>query len=80
MLSQLEQTAKVVGVKQTRRALQNGQAKALFLARDADPALTEPLATQAGEQGLPVHWADTMRELGRACGIAVGATVAATVA
>ena len=80
MLSQLEQTAKVVGVKQTRRALQNGQAKALFLARDADPALTGPLAAQAGEQGLPVRWADTMRELGRACGIAVGAAVAATVA
>ena len=47
MLSQLEQSAKVVGVKQTRRALQSGLAQALFLARDADPALTEPLAAQA---------------------------------
>ena len=80
MLSQLEQSAKVVGVKQTRRALQSGLAQALFLARDADPALTEPLAAQAAEQGLPVHWAVTMRELGRACGIAVGAAVAASLA
>ena len=77
MLTQLEQTARVVGVKQTRRALQDGRAAALFLARDADPALTEPLAAQAAEKGLPIHWADTMRELGRACGIAVGAAVAA---
>ena len=51
MLSQLEQSAKVVGVKQTRRALQSGLAQALFLARDADPALTEPLAAQAAERG-----------------------------
>ena len=80
MLSQLEQSAKVVGVKQTRRALQSGLAQALFLARDADPALTEPLAAQAAEQGLPGHWAAPMRELGRACGIAVGAAVAACLA
>ena len=79
MLTQLEQTTKVVGVKQTRRALNDGRAKALFLARDADPALTEPLAELAGERGIPVCWTERMRELGRACGIAVGAAVAATV-
>ena len=44
MLSQLEQSAKVVGVKQTRRALQSGLAQALFLARDADPAVAASLA------------------------------------
>ena len=79
MLTQLEQTAKVVGVKQTRRALNDGRAKTLFLARDADPALTEPLAALAEEKGLPVCWTERMRELGKACGIAVGAAVAATV-
>ncbi len=79
MLTQLEQTAKVVGVKQTRRALNDGRAKSLFLARDADPALTEPLAVMAEERGIPVCWTERMRELGRACGIAVGAAVAAAV-
>ena len=79
MLTQLEQAAKVVGVKQTRRALNDGRAKALFLARDADPALTEPLAELAEGKGVPVCWTERMRELGRACGIAVGAAVAATV-
>ena len=77
MLTQLEHGDKVAGVKQTRRALQDGRAKELFLARDADPGLTEPLARLAGEQGIPVQWVDSMRELGRACGIAVGAAVAA---
>ena len=79
MLTQLENAGKVVGVKQTRRALNDGRAKTVFLAHDADPALTEPLAELAEKSGLPVCWTERMRELGRACGIAVGAAVAATV-
>ena len=79
MLTQLEQAAKVVGVKQTRRALNDGRAKALYLACDADPALTEPLAELAESKGIPVCRTERMRDLGRACGIAVGAAVAATV-
>ena len=79
MLNELTNAAKVVGVKQVRRALTNGQAKRLYLAKDADPQLTRPLAEQAQERGVEVVWADTMKALGRACGIAVGAAVAATV-
>ena len=75
-----ELSKRVVGVKQTRRALSGGRAKAVFLARDADPALTEPLAAQAEEQGVPVRWTDSMKALGKACGISVGAAVAASVA
>ena len=79
MLTQLENTGKVVGVKQTRRALNDGRATSVFLAHDADPALTEPLADLAGSKGVPVFWTEHMKELGAACGIAVGAAVAATV-
>ena len=79
MLTQLEQAGKVVGVKQTRRALRDGRAKAVFLAQDADPALTEPLAELAESKDVAVIWTEHMKELGKACGIAVGAAVAATV-
>ena len=79
MLTQLEHAGKVVGVKQTRRALNDGRAKTVFLAQDADPALTEPLAELAEGKGIPVCWTERMRDLGKACGIAVGAAVAATV-
>ena len=79
MLNELTRADKVVGVKQVRRALANGQAKRLYLAKDADPQLTRPLERQAQEAGVEVVWADTMKALGRACGIAVGAAVAATV-
>ena len=77
MLTQLKQGAKVAGAKQARRALQDGRAKALFLARNADPDLTQPLEQLAQDHQVPVCWIDTMAELGRACGIAVGAAVAA---
>ena len=79
MLNELENTPKVVGVKQVRRALANGQAKCVYLAKDADPQLTQPLERQAAETGAEVIWADAMKALGRACGIAVGTAVAATV-
>lgn len=79
MLTQLEHSDKVVGVKQVRRALQDSRAKALFLARDADPNLTHPLAQMAQEKGISVTWMECMRDLGRACGIAVGAAVAAAI-
>ena len=78
MPNELTNSAKVVGVKQVRRALAKGQVKRLYLARDADPQLTQPLERQGREQGVEVAWADTMKALGRACGIAVGSAVAAT--
>lgn len=77
MLKELEHAAKVVGVKQVRRALADGRAKRVYLAKDADPQLTQPLAELARERGVAVSQADTMKALGRACGIAVGAAVAA---
>lgn len=77
MLSQLENNAKVVGAKQTRRALKEGRAVRIFLARDADPALTEPIESMGREHQVEVEWINSMKDLGHACGIAVGAAVAA---
>lgn len=77
MLSQLEHNTKVVGAKQTKRALKDGRAARVFLARNADPSLTEPIEVLSREQSVEVEWIDTMKQLGQACGIAVGAAVAA---
>ena len=76
MLNELKNTPKVVGIKQLRKALNRGRVQEVFLARDADPALTDPLETLAEEQGVPVQWVSAMKELGQACGIAVGAAAA----
>lgn len=78
MLEELKDAQRVVGVKQVRRTLCAREAKKLFVARDADPALTGPLTELAREQGLAVEEAPTMKALGQACGIAVGAACCAT--
>ena len=70
----------VVGAKQLRKALISGRARNVFLAENADPAITEPIAKICEESAIPYTWVPTMADLGRACGIEVGAAAAATVA
>lgn len=79
VLEELKQGQKVVGAKQTRRALKDGRAKKLFMAKDADPRLLQPLVQEAVRTGVRVEQVDTMKRLGEACGIAVGAAVAVLV-
>ena len=67
----------VVGSKQLRKALQSGRAECVFLAENADPAVTEPLEQMCGKLHIQITWVRTMAELGRACGIEVGAAAAA---
>ena len=69
----------VVGTKQLRKALNNGRARCVFLAENADPQITEPIADACGERKIPITWGPTMADLGRACGIEVGAAAAAAV-
>lgn len=76
MLSELNHSPKVVGIKQLRKALERGTLLRVFLAENADPALTEPIAALAEARGVPVERVSTMKELGRACSIAVGASAA----
>ena len=79
MLTELSAGSKVVGVKQVRRAVESGRAQKVFLARDAEERVTAPIAALCGERGVSVETGASMTELGRACGISVGAAVAATV-
>ena len=44
----------IVGAKQLRKALQNGRAKCVYLAENADPALTDPLVDLCGQRVSPV--------------------------
>ena len=67
----------VVGSKQLRKALQAGRVAYVYLAENADPAVTEPLADLCSELHIQITWVRTMAELGRSCGIEVGAAAAA---
>ena len=79
MLQELKNGTKVVGVKQTKRAIGDGRAKKVFLAADADPALQDVVRVLCEEKKIPAVEVPSMKELGRACSIAVGAAVAAIV-
>ena len=67
----------VVGSKQLRKAVVAGRARCVFLAENADPALTEPLAALCDDNHIQITWVPSMADLGRACGIEVGAAAAA---
>ena len=77
ILTEMKTGPKVVGVKQTKRALNDGKVLRVFLAGDADPRVTEPVEALSAEQGVDVVKVPSMKELGSACGIAVGSAVAA---
>lgn len=76
MLEELTVKSRVVGVKQSRRAIAQGHAAKAFLACDADPVLLESLVKSCGENRIPVEKNYTMAQLGTACRISVGAAVA----
>ena len=79
MLSSLSGRKLAVGARQLKKALAAGQAKQVFLARNADPAIVEPIAELCRQHGAEALWVSSMQDLGRACGIEVGATAAAAV-
>ena len=69
----------VVGIKQLKKALKNGNACHVFLACNADPAITEPIEALCKINQVDIAWVKTMTDLGRACGIEVGAAAAAAI-
>ena len=76
MLQELASQNKVVGVKQSRKAIDQTRAAKAFFAVDADPMLVEALRQRCEEKGVPVESGFSCAELGRACRISVGASVA----
>ncbi len=69
----------VVGAKQIRKVLLSGNALKVYLAYNADPAITQPLEALCRQNGVPCAWVDSMKTLGAAAGIEVGAAAAAAV-
>lgn len=67
---------KVVGVKQTLKALKNNQGKVLYIAKDADVNITEPILKLAKVNSLQIIFVDTMKELGNLCDIDVASATA----
>jgi large subunit ribosomal protein L7A len=69
----------IVGTKQTLKALKNGLVKEVLIAEDADHKLTTKVLIVAQEKNVPINKIETMKKLGKLCGIEVGAATAAIV-
>ena len=75
MLSELSQAAKVVGVKQSKKAIREGNAQTVFVADDAEQRVIRPIRDLCCELGVELSEVPTMVELGDAAGIDVCAAV-----
>ncbi|MBT2638061.1 MULTISPECIES: 50S ribosomal protein L7ae-like protein [unclassified Bacillus (in: firmicutes)] len=67
----------IVGSKQTVKALKAGEVIELVIAKDADMKVTANLLQTARKMNTAITYVDSMKRLGKACGIAVGASAVA---
>lgn len=73
----LKTATKAVGAKQASKAVDKGLASLVYLAQDADARVTAPIRELCGRKGVVVQMVPSMDELGKACGIEVGAAAVA---
>ena len=68
---------KVIGIKQVTKALDSDKVNLLVVASDAEAKLLQPLLELSEKKSVVVERIDSMQELGRLCGIQVGAAAVA---
>ncbi len=76
LLEDLKHCKKTVGVKQSTKAVENGVATSVIIARDCEQRVVRGIIELCEKTSIPVTYADSMKQLGKACGIEVDAAVA----
>ena len=74
VLEVLKSGNKAIGIKQSLKAVENKTAKVVFIAMDADEKITGDLKKLCLANNIEIMYADTMKQLGKDCGIEVGAS------
>jgi len=69
----------IIGTKQTVKAIQNTNVKEVVIAEDADRRVINKVLSISAEKNIPVVKVDSMKKLGKACGIEVGAATVAII-
>ena len=72
-----KKVAKVVGIKQSLKAVEKGNALTVYSAANADQRMISPLQQACQTRNLPIITDFTLAELGAACGIDVEAAAVA---
>lgn len=75
-MERLQSEDHVVGLKQSRKAVESGRAKAAYIADDAEPHIKVPFEELCRQKEVPVVYVATMKELAKACKIDVPTAVA----
>ncbi len=66
----------LIGMKQSTEAVRSGLVLKAYVASDAAPHIRQPFEELCKSQQIPMTYFDTKQQLGRTCGIDVGATCA----
>ena len=69
----------IVGTKQSVKALMNNEVKEIIIAEDADYRIIQKVIQTAETQKVPLTTVSSMKKLGRARGIEVGAAAVAII-
>ncbi len=77
MISKLKTHNRVVGAKQVKRALNSSKVEIVFIAEDAEKKVTSEIEELCKSKHIEIVLVDTMKNLGKACGIGINAAVAA---
>ena len=72
-----KESGHVIGIKQVSKAIGRGVAEKVYVADDAERRVVLPLEELCDRHGVSIVRIATMKELGSACGIEVGAAAAA---
>ena len=78
-MHRLKTNYKVIGIKQTLRALEKERATVLYVAKDAQSKVIVRPLELAKSQELSIVYIDTMEELGSVCQIEVKTATAALI-
>jgi len=77
-MQELRATKKrVVGMKQTIKAIKSGAADKVYMANDADDFIKQSVLDACIDKNIQIIYANSMKELGDACGIDIGTSTAA---
>jgi len=77
VLELLKSSNKAIGIKQSLKVVEANNARTVFIARDADEKITGGLKELCTANSIEIFYVDTMKQLGKACGIEVGASAVA---
>ncbi|MFO7635823.1 MAG: ribosomal L7Ae/L30e/S12e/Gadd45 family protein [Clostridia bacterium] len=75
-MERLKNKKRIVGLRQTLKSLRSGKLEIAYIAMDADPRVVGGFEQECISMNVEIRRPESMKELGKECGIEVGTAVA----